>query len=120
MHSDEFQNARVGVFKFQISHDPGHHEWRSLTRRTSFNHQTNQNPIMKKQLKLAALVLLATFNFQLATVFAQGSLTPPGAPAATMKSLDQIEPRTPISSAPFTITNPGSYYLAANLTVSSG
>ena len=37
-----------------------------------------------------------------------------------MKSLDQIEPRTPISSAPFTITQPGSYYLTTNLVVSRG
>jgi len=43
--------------------------------------------------------------------FAQGSLTP---------TLAQIEPRTPISSAPFTITNSGSYYLTTNVTVSSG
>jgi hypothetical protein len=55
-----------------------------------------------------------------ASVFAQGSLTPPGAPAPTMKTLAQIEPRTPISSAPFTITTPGSYYLTTNLTVSGG
>ncbi len=50
----------------------------------------------------------------------QGSLTPPGAPAPTMKTLAQIEPRTPISSAPYTITAPGSYYLTTNLTISSG
>jgi len=37
-----------------------------------------------------------------------------------MKTLDQIEARTPISSAPFTISNPGSYYLTTNLTVSGG
>jgi hypothetical protein len=37
-----------------------------------------------------------------------------------MKTLDQIEARTPISSAPFTINQPGSYYLTTNLTVSSG
>ena len=53
-------------------------------------------------------------------VIAQGPLTPPGAPAPTMKTLDQLEARTPIASAPFTISTPGSYYLTANLTVTSG
>jgi hypothetical protein len=37
-----------------------------------------------------------------------------------MKTLDQIEPRTPISSAPFPISAPGAYYLTGNLTVSTG
>ena len=46
---------------------------------------------------------------------AQGSLTPPGAPAPTMKTLDQLEPRMPISSLPTNITQGGSYYLTANL-----
>jgi parallel beta-helix repeat protein len=32
-----------------------------------------------------------------------------------MKTLDQVEPRTPISTAGFTITQPGSYYLTTNL-----
>jgi hypothetical protein len=70
-----------------------------------------------------ALALLSTLNSQLSTVRAQGSLTPPGAPAPTMKTADQIysklDPRTPISSAPFNITKSGSYYLTTNLTVSS-
>ena len=71
---------------------------------------------MKTHLKLAALaLLLSAINHQLSTCFAQGSLTPPGAPAATMKSLDQIEPRTPISAVPFTISEPGSYYLTTNV-----
>src|SRR5664279_3196758 len=62
-----------------------------------------------------ATLLLSTLNPQLST-FAQGSLTPPGAPAPTMKTLAQIEPRTPISSVPFTISVPGSYYLTTNVT----
>ncbi len=33
-----------------------------------------------------------------------------------MKTLAQVEPRTPIASAPFTISVPGSYYLTTNLT----
>jgi hypothetical protein len=70
---------------------------------------------------LAALALLSTINSQLSTVFAQGSLNPPGAPAPTMKSLAQIEPRIAITNAgAVTITNPGSYYLTTNITVSSG
>ena len=32
-----------------------------------------------------------------------------------MKTLQQIEPRTPISSLPFTISSPGSYYLTGSL-----
>lgn len=55
-----------------------------------------------------------------ASLAAQGSLTPPGAPAPTQKTLDQIEARTPISSLPFSITAAGSYYLTGNLSVTSG
>ena len=73
-----------------------------------------------RTLFLASLALLSTLNSQLSTAFAQGSLTPPGAPAPTMKSLDQVEPRTPISTLPFTITAAGSYYLTANLTGVAG
>ena len=76
---------------------------------------------MKTQIKLTVLaLLLSTINSQLSVVFAQGSLTPPGVPAPTMRSLAQIEPRTPIATAPFTISVPGSYYLTTNLTGSSG
>ena len=66
--------------------------------------------------KLAALaLLLSTIIYQPSTVFAQGPLTPPGAPAPTFKTLDQVEPRTPISTVPFTITNSGSFYLTKSL-----
>ena len=49
---------------------------------------------------------------------AETSLTPPGAPAPVLRSLDQIEPRTPISE-PCIITQPGSYYLTGNITTTS-
>ena len=65
--------------------------------------------------KLAPLILLVVLGARSAAL-AQGSLTPTGAPAPTMKSLAQIEPRTPISALPFTIVNPGAYYLTTNLT----
>ncbi|OAI42829.1 hypothetical protein AYO41_03460 [Verrucomicrobia bacterium SCGC AG-212-E04] len=37
-----------------------------------------------------------------------------------MKTLTQVEPRTPISSLPFTISSSGSYYLTQNLSVATG
>lgn len=72
---------------------------------------------MKQKLTFAAGLILLPVLF----LFGQGgSLTPPGAPAPTMKTLDQIEPRTPISSLPFTITASGSYYLTGPLTGAGG
>jgi hypothetical protein len=68
-----------------------------------------------------ALFLLSTLILQPPTLHAQGSLTPPGAPAPTMKSLAQIEPRTAITNTgAVTISQPGSYYLTTNISVSSG
>jgi len=50
-----------------------------------------------------------------------GDLNPPPGPIGpTMKRLDQVEPRTPISSLPYTITQGGSYYLTGNLTGVAG
>jgi parallel beta-helix repeat protein len=71
-------------------------------------------------LGLAVAAMLLNLNVQLSTVFAQGSLTPPGVPAPMMKSLDQIEPRTPISSLPCVVSHSGSYYLTTNLFGSDG
>ena len=72
---------------------------------------------MKSRAFLLAL-LLAPF-----AVSAQGPLIPPvGPPAPSMKTLDQIEARTPIESLPYVISAPGSYYLTKNLefTATSG
>lgn len=68
-----------------------------------------------------------------APLLAQGDLDPPGAPAPTMKSLDQVEPRTdlaetatgptlpgePQPSAAYVIDESGSYYLSSNLLFSN-
>ena len=70
---------------------------------------------MKTPLSLSAGLLLA-LTLQLSAP-AQGVLTPGSAPAPSMKSLDQIEARTPIASTPFIISAPGSYYLTTNLSV---
>src|SRR3954470_1382728 len=64
----------------------------------------------------------------LPSAFPQGSLTPPGAPAPTMKKLDQVEPRMIVNAAntpgdasyTFIITAPGSYYLTGNITGAAG
>jgi hypothetical protein len=51
-----------------------------------------------------------------------GNMEPPGSPASTMKSMDVVEPRTPIynSDLPLTITSSGSYYLAEDIPVANG
>src|SRR5829696_7867050 len=53
-------------------------------------------------------------------LFAQGNLTPPGAPAPMMKTLQQVEPRIPISVPGLMITSSGSYYLTTNIIAPSG
>src|SRR5947207_4953579 len=67
-----------------------------------------------------ALLAVAFLLFPSAFILAQGPLTPPGPPAPTMKTLQQIEPRTPIGTLPYTVNDSGSYYLTANLTGAAG
>ena len=74
---------------------------------------------LMKTPRVAVLALLVHLAGPLGAL-AQGSLVPPGAPAPMMKTLQQIEPRAPISAVPFLITNSGSYYLTTNLVGTSG
>src|SRR3954447_14082693 len=80
---------------------------------------------------MRSILIFALFGLILApSAFSQGSLTPPGAPAPTMKRLDEVEPRTNLQASPapagvdttnasfhFIINQPGSYYLSANVGV---
>ncbi len=81
---------------------------------------------MNASLLALALVALATLNSQLSTAHAQGSLMPPaGMPAPVMKSLAQVEPRTPLepgqpgvlfTNGSYQIIKTGSYYLTGSIT----
>jgi len=62
-----------------------------------------------------AVVACAAIALHVSTAVAQGPLAPPGPPAPLFKTLEQIEPRRPISSLPFAITQSGSYYVTTNL-----
>jgi len=71
-------------------------------------------------LAFPAIAMLGT------SAFGQGTLTPPAGaftnnqPKATMKTLDQLEPRTPIRKLPFKIKEPGAYYLIGTLKGTNG
>src|ERR1700722_4729906 len=56
------------------------------------------------------LVSVITFLPAGSIVFGQGSLTPSAAPAPMMKTLDELQPRIPITSLPIIIQQPGNYY----------
>ena len=89
---------------------------------------------MKTRLNCSSIVpallalVFSTFDPQLSTLYAQGALTPPDVPQPTMKSLDQVEPRTPVDAIhtpggvgiEYLISQPGSYYLTTNLVGVSG
>lgn len=64
---------------------------------------------------------LSLLGFALQTSTLAGPLEPPPGPVApTHKTLTEVEPRTPISSLPFIINEPGSYYVTGNLTSVDG
>ena len=76
-----------------------------------------------KRKTLSSLVIAIALPLA-ASLFAQGDLTPPSAPAPSLKTLSQMEPRTIVNSTntpgdagnTFIISQPGSYYLIGNLT----
>src|SRR5205823_3834340 len=76
--------------------------------------------LMKTRPLFIVITFLSPFVL-LPSAFPQGSLTPPGPPAATMKSLDQIEARTPLAggTSSISISQPGSYYLTGDLNISA-
>ena len=80
---------------------------------------------MKTLHLLLPLLFLAVASLVPRSSFGQGALTPPpGPPAPTMKSLDQVEARIMVNATntpgdatnSFIISAPGSYYFTGNLT----
>lgn len=70
-----------------------------------------QADYLRNAIALFTLVLAAPGAF----AASGGPLTPPGPPAVVYKTLNELEPRTPVSSLPYSITAPGSYYITTNL-----
>ncbi|MCU0749329.1 MAG: hypothetical protein MUF13_07265 [Akkermansiaceae bacterium] len=70
---------------------------------------------------MKTIVSIALVTGLACTAHAQGPLVPPGAPAPSMKTLTQIEPRTDVlrlagdAGAQHVISSPGSYYLTGEI-----
>lgn len=86
-----------------------------------FNQYHNPGGCAAKMItRLLVFCCLTGFLF-VSQAHAQGSLTPPGAPDAIMKTLDQVEARIPIGQPNYTCSVAGaSYYLTTNLTANGG
>ncbi len=82
---------------------------------------------MTDQRMRASSLILVVGTAGVALWVSAGSLTPPGGPVApTMKTLVQVEPRADVQTLPtaadaaYVISQPGSYYLTANVTGVAG
>jgi parallel beta-helix repeat protein len=64
-------------------------------------------------MKATLIIMIAIFV--VCSLAHAGDLEPDTAPAPTMKTLQEVEPRKPISSLPYTIDTSGSYYLTSDL-----
>ena len=69
--------------------------------------------------KVLVSMLVGVMLLAFCPMLRAGNLEPSNPPGSTMKTLDEVEPGTPISSVPYTISEPGYYYLAANVQISS-
>ena len=72
----------------------------------------------RKEIKVALAVFGVVMVMVAISAVIAGDLNPPGPPTSgTMKTLDEVEPRIPISQAdiPKTISEPGSYYLTEDV-----
>lgn len=82
--------------------------------------ETNQK---KTKLVVSVLALAAILLFSLFAM--AGNLEPSSPPGPTMKTLDQVQPATPVqslsgsASAMYVINQPGSYYLTGNISVAA-
>ena len=81
---------------------------------------------MKTKTACTAALIVGLSLIHFPRALGQGSLEPPpGPPAPTMKTLDQVEARTAIDPSqpgftlPYTISQSGSYYLARNVTATA-
>lgn len=76
--------------------------------------KTNRKSVRRLLARAGVIVLAGSLGWA-------GNLEPPGPPAPTMKSLDQLEPRIAVQSLPgdrgsvHVIDQPGSYYLAGDV-----
>ena len=71
---------------------------------------------MRKQTVMTSLFVCVAIIVAGAWLANAGNLAPPVGPVgSTMKTLQEVEPRTPITSLPFTISSSGSYYVANHL-----